>query len=174
MPQDTYDRPALISELIRDENDLPYVYDDATGSAIVPGYTVRGNPTLGIGRTVGKGKKGLSPAERILLCMNDAEDCEAELDSDPNWTGWWRQLDAVRQRALVNLAFNLGQAGLDEFHTFRSYVKIKAWAQAGTALQESKWWGQVGQRGPRIQHMIVTGTVPVGEPAAVVLPEEFP
>jgi hypothetical protein len=71
----------------------------------------------------------------------------------------------VRQRALINLVFNMGDHGLDEFVQFRAALQAQNYAEAGAQLEASRWWSEVGARGPRVQWMIVHGTVPSDEPA---------
>jgi hypothetical protein len=40
---------AFIRDLVRDENNVLYCYDDATGAPVVPGYKLKGHPSIGIG-----------------------------------------------------------------------------------------------------------------------------
>lgn len=70
---------------------------------------------------------------------------------------WWRFLDQVRQRAMVNLCFNLGWGGLSGFHDFLAAMQAENWQAAGRALMASEWWHQVGRRGPFIRAMVETG-----------------
>jgi hypothetical protein len=106
--------------------------------------------------------------ENFLLLGNDIVQAAMILDADPDWntaTWCWRiALTPVRQRALINLCQNMGDHGLDEFVQFRAALEAQNYAEAGAQLEASRWWGQVGVRGPRVQHMIVTGTVPSDEP----------
>ena len=145
--------------------------DDATGLPIVRGSVVKGNPTLGTGRNVAKGSTGISMAESYLLLGNDIVQAEMVLDADPNWntaTWTWRTaLSPVRQRGVLNLCFNMGDRVLDEFVNFRAALEAGDYAAAGAALEASNWWKEVGVRGPRVQWMIVNGTVPADEPAPV-------
>lgn len=161
---DTFGRAALTAELMQAEDTIYYVYDDATGRAIVKGSLVEGNPTIGTGRNIARGSTGISVAENYLLLGNDIVQAEMVLDADPMWS-FWRSLSPVRQRALLNLVFNMGDHTLDEFKLFCAALQAQNWAAAGADLQNSLWWKQVGVRGPRVQWMIVNGTVPADEPA---------
>jgi lysozyme len=165
---DTFDLAAMTAELMQAEDRILYVYDDANGKPILPGYTVIGNPTIGTGRNLSFGSIGISMAENFLLLGNDIVEATMILDADPMWK-FWRTLDAVRQRALLNLVFNLGEHGLDEFHMLCAAMQAGQWTAAGLDLENSRWWTQVGVRGPRVQHMIVTGTVPSDEPAPATM-----
>lgn len=77
-------------------------------------------------------------------------------------TSWWRFLDPVRQRAVLNLCFNLGWPRLSKFVHFLEAMSNRQWKRAGAELVNSEWWNEVGKRGPFIRHMIETGTEPAG------------
>ena len=160
MLTDTFNKAAMAAELLRDEGKRNKVYDDGNGRPIAKGSVVQGNPTIGIGRNLAA--RGLSEDEIGYLLGNDIDYFAGLLDADPMWS-WWRTLDSVRQRALLNMAFNMGQHTLDQFVLFNKYCKAHDWTNAAASLVQSAWWHQVGARATRIQHMILTGLVPDGE-----------
>ena len=169
MTADTFGLAEMTAELMQAENTILWVYDDATGKPIIRGSVVEGNPTLATGRNVAKGSTGISMAENYLLLGNDIVQATMVLDADPDWNtatwSWRTSLTPVRQRALINLVFNMGDHVLDEFVHFRASLEAGLYATAGAQLEESNWWSEVGVRGPRVQWMIVNGTVPSDEPA---------
>jgi lysozyme len=171
---DTYGLPEMVAELMRDEGTLLYVYDDATGLPIVAGMLVKGNPTIGTGRNLTKGSTQISMAENFLLLGNDIVRAEMILDQDAFWSGpnwnWRAQLSPIRQRAVINLLFNMGDHTLDEFVHFRACLQAGEYAEAGAELEESNWWFEVKQRAQRIQFMIIHDAVPPDEPAPAALP----
>ena len=59
--------------------------------------------TIGVGRNLED--VGLSDAEIDYLLENDIVRTEELLDE---YMSWWRELDEVRQEALVNFVFNVG------------------------------------------------------------------
>ena len=71
------DRELITCELTRDEGQLLTVYDDATGAAIKPGTSVKGHPTIGIGRALDV--HGISAAEAAYLLGNDIDGIVAQL-----------------------------------------------------------------------------------------------
>lgn len=142
---------AFITQLEPEEGVKYQVYDDATGEPIVAGYTVKGNPTVGIGRNLAV---GLSAAEVNMLCTDDINKCIASLDLH---CPWWTLLSPLRQMQLADLCFQLGWAGLSEFDAFLNAMARHNWAAAVVALKESLWWGQVGERGPKIAARILQG-----------------
>jgi lysozyme len=150
------DLPTMEQELIRDEGSVAQVYDDATGNLIKPGSTVRGNPTVGVGINL---LAGLLPDEITYLLGNRIAVAAGELDEQ---LPWWENLDPVRQRVLINMAFNLGINGLLEFPNFLAAMQAGNWQEAAQQMQASQWWNQVGQRAVRLQYMVLNGAVQPG------------
>ena len=68
------------------------------------------------------------------------------------------QMNQVRRDAFVNLAFNLGVNGLANFVRTLQAARECDWHWCANELKGSKWYGQVGRRGPRIVNQIETGT----------------
>lgn len=114
--------------------------------------------TIGIGRMIdGRLGGGITAAEARYLLQNDIDKVCRELDTK---LPWWRQQDDVRMRALADLCFNLGIKKLLLFkNTLRAW-EARRYEEAAKGLRASKWYGQVKIRGPRIVHMVRTGTDP--------------
>lgn len=73
------------------------------------------------------------------------------------------QLDEVRQRVCLDMAFNMGLRALGFNHTI-ACLKAHDWSGAARHLWKSKWAGQVGDgpgkqwdRADRLAKMILTG-----------------
>jgi len=143
--KDTYDKTALEAELIRDEGSRSVMYKDTTG-----------NWTIGIGHNM-----SIAQTQYTIdaLFQNDLNGCESSLDL--HWP-WWRNLDQVRQRVLLNMVFNLGSAGLSGFPKFLAAMQAGDWTTAAAEMQDSRWFTQVGQRAVRLQYMVLNGTVEPG------------
>jgi lysozyme len=62
-----------------------------------------------------------------------------------------------RQDALIDLMFNMGPGTLKRFVTTNQAINQGRWEDAANGLQASKWFTQVGARGPEIVDMIRTG-----------------
>jgi lysozyme len=56
---------------------------------------------------------------------------------------WWAYLGDVRKRVLVNMAFNLGIAGLLKFENTLALIRSGSYAQAAAEMVEK----QVGKAG---------------------------
>lgn len=151
-----YDIDALKRELIRDEGKRLTPYRDSLGNWTVGvGHLLIGNELERfVDPATGDARKTLTEAECGDLLLGDIVDAEHNLN---RLLPGWRGLDDVRQRALINLSFNLGSR-LGKFVGFLRCVGDDQWEQAASHLKNSRWWGQVKSRGPRIAHMIETGT----------------
>jgi lysozyme len=66
----------------------------------------------------------------------------------------WNDLSDIRRRGVIDLAFNLGQAGLSKFPQFLAAMKTKDFAKASIELSTSDWYKQVRNRGPNVCAMI--------------------
>lgn len=138
------DKKQLTKELRRDEGVVPFAYQDHLG------YW-----TIGVGRLIDKRKGGgLSDAEIDFLLSNDIDRFEKQvIDAIP----WYSRLDDVRQRVLVNMAFNLGIAGLLGFKNTLAMIERGDYAGAAKGMLNSKWATQVGERAKRLATMMETG-----------------
>ena len=138
------DQDQLIKELTRDE-----------GLRLKPYMDTTGHITIGVGRNLTD--VGISQAEADYLLQSDIARTVADLDTH---IPWWSTLDEVRQRVMVNMAFNLGVAGLLTFVNTLSAVKDGRYEEAGEGLTHSLWYRQVGPRADRLIAMMKTGAVP--------------
>lgn len=111
-----------------------------------------GKLTIGVGRNLTD--KGLKPKEIEYLLMNDIMDCIDDLNK---YLPWWRQLNEVRQRVLMDMCFNLGIGGLLGFKNTLAFIQSGDYEQASQNMLLSKWAGQVGQRARRLSEMMRTG-----------------
>lgn len=140
---ETYDAQALRAELSRDEGRKARIYIDTVGKT-----------TGGVGRNLSD--VPFSDDEIDLMLTNDIARTTAALDKN---LAWWRNLDPIRQRVIVNMAFNLGVAGLLTFTNTIAAVRSGNYAAAATGMLQSKWAKQVGDRAVRLSNMMRTGAV---------------
>lgn len=134
----------LIAELERDEGRVLHAYTDSLGFL-----------TIGIGRLIDKRRGGgITNAEADLLKRNDIAKVRAGLDAQ---LPWWRDLDPVRQRAIQNMAFQLGVGGLAKFTTSLGHIRAGRWSDAAKNLRGSLWAKQTPNRAKRVIGMIETG-----------------
>lgn len=163
----TFDLRALEAELTRDEGVRYTVYVDTTG-----------NPTVGIGHNLNAGPLPgqtypMTQAEVDALFAKDVASTVAKLDAH---LPWWRNLDDVRQRVMVNMCFNLGIGGLMTFTGFLSLVQRGQYVLASEDMATTLWARQVGQRAVRLEGMMRDGTAQATyqQPPKTVSPSPAP
>jgi lysozyme len=100
--------------------------------------------------TIGRGRnltgKGLSEGEIDYLFSNDvAESCAIMDKAIP----WWRTLPPTKQRVMIGLCF-MGWGSFSQFKRFLAAMHGDDWQEAAHELEDSLWYGQVHERGPRV------------------------
>lgn len=108
--------------------------------------------TIGVGRNLDD--VGISRPEVLFLLSNDIRRVEVGLDAD---LPWWRGLDPVRQRVLVDMAFNLGIKGLLGFEQMLRMLHQGRVIETATEMLSSLWAGQVGHRAVELAAMMRSG-----------------
>lgn len=140
----------LKAELERDEGRRLHAYRDS-----------RGFYTIGVGHLIGA-------IPRILDLTDD--ECDALYFFDVRTAESLARscvpafdiLGDVRQRALVNMAFNRG-GHMKDSKTITPAINAAAadgdWDQVTLAIAASPWAAQIGDRSTRISTMLVQGTI---------------
>jgi len=150
-------KDTLIAELRRDEGERLKSYRDTMGLwTIGVGHLIdpaRGANPAPFGRDLRNGAT-ITAEESAKLLEQDIDEKMAELDKK---LSWWRDLNEVRQRVLLNMAFNLGTDGLLGFKNTLAMVKSGDYAGAARGMLASKWAGQVHARADRLAKMMLTG-----------------
>lgn len=137
---------SLTEDLIRDEGLRLFVYDDATGQPIEKGYTLKGHPTIGVGRLLTKANGISTPVAKLLLEEDIEEAKAAARRLVPN-------LDSMPRpviEGLENMAFNLGEPRLSKFVRMLGAIRILDFNTAADEALDSLWAKQVGPRATRI------------------------
>jgi lysozyme len=93
------DVSGLMDDLILDE-----------GLRLKPYRCTAGKLTIGIGRNIED--NGITKVEALYMLSNDISGVTGDMDRN---IPWWRDMHADAQRALVNMAFNLGIVRLLKF-----------------------------------------------------------
>lgn len=128
----------LVADLVRDEGRRYKPYRDTEGYL-----------TVGVGRNLDA--RGLSDDEIDLMLSNDLKWVIHDLDRN---LPWWRDMPSSKQRALANMAFNLGYPRLSGFKKMLAALKDGDWNEAATQALDSRWARQVGARAERIAALI--------------------
>jgi Phage-related lysozyme (muraminidase) len=136
-----YNKEDLIEQLI-----------DHEGLKLKPYECTAGKLTIGVGRNLED--RGISDDEAEYLLHNDIEIVERELlEAQPLVS----MLDAVRQRVLVDMGFNLGTPTLMKFQKMWDAVEDEDWEEASAQMLDSRWAKQVGRRAVRLADAMKTG-----------------
>lgn len=151
------DMKLMIDELRRDEGERLKSYRDPLGLwTIGVGHLI--DPTHGadpapFGRDLRNGAM-ITAEESAELLSCDIASKMAELDRK---LSWWRELDEVRQRVVLNLAFNIGVSGLLTFKNTLAFIRQGDYAGAARNMLASKWATQVHDRANRLAQMMEHG-----------------
>ena len=135
----------LTAQLRRDEGTRAAAYTDSMGWL-----------TIGVGRLIDSRKPGagLRPDEIEYLLRNDINDRVAALQKA---LPWFFKLDEARQGVLINMAFQMGTAGLLAFRQTLGLVRDGRYAEASEQMLKSKWAEQTPGRAKRLSEQMKTG-----------------
>ena len=136
----------LTAQLRRDEGTMATAYQDHLG------YW-----TIGVGRLIDSRKPGagLRPDEIDYLLRNDIEDRVQALTKALPML--FPKLDEARRGVLVNMAFQMGTAGLLGFKSTLALVAAGKYNEAAEQMLKSKWAAQTPARAKRLAEQMKTG-----------------
>lgn len=142
----TFNKERLKQELLRDEGKVNHAYKDSLG------YW-----TIGIGRLIDKRKGGqLTDEECLYLLNNDIDRKAKELYKA---LPWLKNQPEEIQRALMNMAFQLGVGGLLKFKRTLGLIKDLRYNDAADNALKSLWARQTPNRAKRVTNLIRQATV---------------
>ena len=135
------DRSRLREQLVKHEGYRQYAYRDTVGKL-----------TIGYGRNLDD--VGVSRLEAEFLLEQDIDKAILGLVQGYDW---FERLSSVRQAVLVNMAFNLGGAGLAQFRNTLAMMASGDYDGAANGMLNSKWAGQVKGRATELARMMRSG-----------------
>mgnify|MGYP000090524170 CR=1 FL=1 len=144
------DYTRMEEDLIRDEGLKLRTYRCTAGVLTVGvGHAVRPEDRIAEGDMISLERAGRMLASDISASIRDATSVfgRAVFDSWPD----------ARQRAVVNMLFNLGKS---RFLTFRNTIQAMLdgrWSDAAKGVRSSKYYKQVGKRAERIATALERG-----------------
>jgi len=143
--------------------------------------------TVGVGHLIGDGKtlppeynREFSIDEVNNIFDKDFEHHQKAAEKIPGYD----KLNETGKGALIDLTFNMGPAWYKKWPNFTKQLEAGNVEGAASSLESSKWYGQVGRRGPEIVSMIRQGagpqqekkgsilSTPLNEPIAMIPGEE--
>ena len=111
--------------------------------------------TIGVGRLIDERKGGgLSDEEISFLLANDVKRCESQLRAA---LPWYDTLSEPRQAVLINMAFQMGVAGLLSFKQTLAAIRDQHFAHAANLMLDSLWAKQTPARARRMSRQMETG-----------------
>ncbi len=125
------EREALRQQLITHEGILLRLYDDATGRPIKVGDTLKGNATIGVGLNL---MAGITMPEALYLLDTRIN---ATIGGVSQAIPWFPRLSAMRQRVLIDIAYNAGTHGLLGFRKMLAAAEAGDYATAGDEILNS-------------------------------------
>ena len=137
------DRKQLINDLIAEEGCVLHAYADSLGFW-----------TIGVGRLIDKRRGGgITQEEAMFFLGNDIDKVYAGLKAAFPW--FINKPDNV-QRALCDMAFQMGIPGLQKFTTTLSLIEQGKYKEAAESALKSKWASQTPNRAKRVTSLLTT------------------
>lgn len=132
------------------------------GTCFVPYYDQFGFPTNGRGHKLSSQAKEplsnfpvASPAQ--VEAWFAADYATAVQECQQVFGPAWDTFNSARQAAFIDMAFEMGEHGLANFHGMIAATKINDWAKAGVEAEDSLWDRQVPHRASHDVALIQTG-----------------
>lgn len=119
------------------------------GLRLNPYYCTADKLTIGYGRNLEE--TGITEKEAEFLLSNDVFLVEHDLKDR---LSYFSELSDVRRAVLVDMAFNLGVAGLFKFKKTLALIKSGEYNEAAMEMLDSRWASQVGKRAIRLAEMM--------------------
>jgi lysozyme len=147
-------RHALRNDVMGAEGFRQFPYFDCCGKPYRSCTCPRkGKLTIGFGRNLDD--VGLSKLEAEVLLDHDLHTAEQTANRMFDWFG---SLSELRQRAVAELLYNVGAAGVRTFRQMLLAIKVKQFKVAAAHLLDSRWRTQVGPtRSQRIARYLGDG-----------------
>ena len=122
------------------------------GLRLKPYRDTVGKLTIGYGRNLDA--RGITTDEATEMLEADIYSAIEDLRGS---LPWFDDLDETRQVVLVDMAYNLGIAGLLKFKRMLAAVETARWEDAAAEMLLSKWADQVGGRAAELAEMMRAG-----------------
>ena len=121
------------------------------GFSKLPYKCPTGHLTIGYGHNL---ENGISAAAAEFILQEDLARAERAVKNSLPW--WWK-LDDARQFVLVDMAFNMGLAGLKGFKKMLAAAEQGDYQTSAKEMLASKWAEQVGRRAVELSKIMQKG-----------------
>jgi lysozyme len=123
------------------------------GIRLKPYHDSKGKLTIGYGRNLDD--VGISSNEALMLLTNDIEHVVSRLDG---LIPWWRNLNEIRQRVVINMMFNLGPGKFMGFRKALAAMENGNFEEAAKQILDSLAARELPERYGRLAKMMRDGT----------------
>ncbi len=138
------------------------------GKKLEPYQCTAGKWTWGIGRNLEDNPPTVAELVFIFSHLSEPEKISHYLlENDLKRTAeamgtfsFWHDLDEIRAAAVLDFHFNVGHGTFLKFKRFIAAMNAHNYEKAGDELTDSRWYRQVGRRGPNIRSIIYNGSIP--------------
>ena len=156
------------------EQDIKNMIVEHEGIRYTPYKDSLGLWTVGVGHLIGDGRslpsawnREFSHEEVMNLFDKDYEHHRQAAEKIPGFNN----LDSMGQGALTDLTFNMGPVWYRKWPRFSKAMEEGDTQLAALSLEQSKWYGQVGRRAPKIVSMVENAKVSAREGGIAKGPE---
>lgn len=118
------------------------------GLRLKPYRCTSGKITIGYGRNLED--IGITKDEAEYLLNNDIKKIQEQLAIYE----WYCKLSSVRKSVIINMAFNIGIAGIFKFKNMLSFLEAENFRQAALEMLDSVWAVQVGERSKELAYQM--------------------
>ncbi len=155
------DRAKLTEQLIRHEGKRSKMYlDTAKHPTIGVGFNLdradAKKKIEALGLDFARVKAGTQEMSEEQIAKLLSADIDVAIADSKAMFPRFADLSDVRQRVLVDMMFNLGQANFEKFKKMIAAVKAGDYAKAADEMKDSAWYEQVGNRGKTLASMMRT------------------
>lgn len=142
------DQTKLAGDLEQDEGSRLRVYRCSQGFLTIGiGHNLEAGPVTLDGVTFDASTTVITPDQQRALFAHDMDRVLVALDA--RWP-WWRDLPEPWQRALANMAFQMGINGLSKFRAMWAALKQRDGTGAHREALRSRWARQTPNRAARV------------------------
>ena len=136
----------IVQDLVRDEGFEAFAYRDHLGKL-----------SIGIGFLIDPDEPGRIEMPRVVADLWMIEILKERRRALDTAIPWWRDLSDGRQRALLNMSYQLGTAGLLKFKIMLVRLASADWDAAASEALDSLWARQTPARAKRIYELLKNG-----------------
>ena len=132
------------------------------GLKLKPYYCPAGKLTIGVGRNLED--RGISKTEAMVMLEADIKTARSDVEfilDHYNVQAW--KVNAAREGALVNVAFNIGRRSLLGFRKMFVAIRFDDWDKAADELLDSKYAEDVGGRAVELADQLRSGKYQIKE-----------